>query len=80
LAVGAIERGLHYLELYPGVSGWLLFAVCPIAVFMAGARLMEFTRKDNQERRRKHRLCRAAGHPAGSRNARLTRPLTGQAA
>jgi hypothetical protein len=53
LAVGAIERGLHYLELYPGVSGWLLFAVCPIAVFMAGARLMEFTRKDNQERRRR---------------------------
>ena len=53
LALGAIERGMHYLELYPGFGGWLLLSVCPIAVVMAGSRLMEFTRKDNQQRRRK---------------------------
>jgi hypothetical protein len=53
LGVGAIERGMHYLDVYPGFGGWLLMAVCPIAVFMAGARLLEFTRKDNGERRRK---------------------------
>ena len=53
LAVGAIERGMHYLEVYPGFSGWLLFSVCPIAVFMAGARLMEMTRKDTGHRRRR---------------------------
>jgi len=53
LAVGAIERGMHYLEMYPGFAGWLLMAVCPIAVFMAGARLMELTRGDSGERRRK---------------------------
>ena len=41
LGVGATERGVHYLQDYPGVGGWLLFAVCPIAVFMAGARILD---------------------------------------
>jgi hypothetical protein len=53
LGVGAIERGIHYLEVYPGFGGWLLFSICPIAVFMAGARLMEMTRRDTGHRRRK---------------------------
>jgi len=53
LGVGAVDRGLRYLELYPGAGGWLLFAACTGAVFMAGARLLEMTRKDNRERRRK---------------------------
>ena len=41
LAVGATERGAHYLDQYPGVGGWLLFAVCPLAVFMAGGRVLD---------------------------------------
>jgi len=53
LGLGAIDRGMRYLEVYPGVGGWLLFAACTGAVFMAGARLMEFTRKDNGLKRRK---------------------------
>ena len=53
LGLGAIDRGIRYLEIYPGVGGWLLFAACTGAVFMAGARLMEMTRKDNHQRRRK---------------------------
>jgi hypothetical protein len=69
LAVGAIERGLHYLEAYPGFAGWLLFSVCPIAVFMAGARLLEITRKDNGRRRRKDDLpATAAAVAAGTRS------------
>ena len=65
LGVGAIERGTYYLELYPGAAGWLLFSVCPIAVFMAGARLMELTRKDSGHRRRKADFSApAAGTPA----------------
>lgn len=52
LAIGAIERGMHYLEVYPGYAGWMLMTVCPIAVLMAGARLMELTRKDSGTRRR----------------------------
>ncbi len=41
LAVGATERGVRYLEQFPGIGGWLLFALCPIAVFMAGARILD---------------------------------------
>ena len=41
LGLGAVERGTHYLHQYPGWGGWMLFAVCPIAVFMAGARILD---------------------------------------
>jgi hypothetical protein len=41
LAMGATERGVHYLHQYPGWGGWLLFAACPLAVFMAGARILD---------------------------------------
>ena len=53
LAVGAVERGMHYLERFPGFGGWLLFACCTGVVFMAGGKLMDLTRADNGERRRK---------------------------
>jgi len=69
LALGAIERGLHYQRVYPGFSGWLLTAACLIAVFMAGARLLESVRPDNRQRRRKSDFVAApaaarAGTPA----------------
>ena len=41
LGTGAVERGVHYLQQYPGVGGWMLFAACPTAVFMAGARVLD---------------------------------------
>ena len=53
LGLGAIDRGTRYLEIYPGFGGWLMFAACTGAVFMAGARLLEVTRKDNGLKRRK---------------------------
>lgn len=40
LGLGAVERGVHYLALYPGVGGKLLFLCCPVAVFMAGGRIL----------------------------------------
>ncbi len=40
LGLGAVERGMHYLAQYPGLGGKLLFAACPIGVFMAGARIL----------------------------------------
>ncbi len=52
LAVGACDRGLHYTEQYPGFFGWLLFAACTGAVFMAGARILEVTRRDSGPGRR----------------------------
>ena len=41
LGTGAVERGVHYLLQYPGFGGWMLFSVCPIAVFMAGGRILD---------------------------------------
>lgn len=41
LATGAVERGVHYLDKFPGAGGWMLFLLCPIAVFMAGARILD---------------------------------------
>lgn len=44
IALGAISRGLHYLDQYPGIGGWLLFAACTGVVFVAGAKLLDSTR------------------------------------
>jgi hypothetical protein len=44
IALGAITRGLHYLDRYPGIGGWLLFAACTGVVFVAGAKLLDATR------------------------------------
>jgi hypothetical protein len=41
LGLGATERGVHYLRDYPGFGGWMLFALCPVAVFMAGGRILD---------------------------------------
>lgn len=41
LGLGAVERGVHYVQQYPGFGGWMLFSVCPIAVFMAGVRILD---------------------------------------
>jgi len=53
LALGAVDRGFHYLETMPGPGGWVMFLGCTAAVFMAGAKLMDLTRRDSGLRRRK---------------------------
>lgn len=60
LALGAVERGIHYLDRFPGWGGWLLFAACTGAVFMGGAKILEVTRRDTGHRRRSTDL-RGAG-------------------
>ncbi|MDJ0277074.1 hypothetical protein QLH51_09735 [Sphingomonas sp. 2R-10] len=50
LGVGAVERGFHYIEQFPGIGGQLLFAVCPIAVFMAGTRILDSIDAERAER------------------------------
>ena len=57
-------------QIYPGFGGWLLFGACTGAVFMAGARLMEVTRKDSRQRRR-----RTDYFPETSKNWRNSRQL-----
>ena len=41
IALGAVERGRHYLDTYPGWGGWLLAAACTGVVFLAGAKLLD---------------------------------------
>ena len=41
LALGASERGTHYLTQFPGWGGKLLFLACTGAVFMAGAKILD---------------------------------------
>ena len=49
LGLGAVERGIHYLHQYPGLGGKLLFAVCPISVFMAGARILDSIERGSRD-------------------------------
>ena len=51
LGTGAVERGMHYMAQYPGAGGRLLFAACPIAVFMAGASILDAVERRTAERR-----------------------------
>ena len=41
IALGAVERGRHYLETYPGYGGWLLALACTGVVFLAGGKLLD---------------------------------------
>ena len=41
IALGAVERGQHYLATYPGFGGWLLACACTGVVFIAGAKLLD---------------------------------------
>ena len=49
LGTGAMERSFHYLLQYPGWSGRVLFALCPIAVFMAGARILDSIERERRD-------------------------------
>jgi hypothetical protein len=45
IALGAVERGRHYLETWPGWGGWLLALACTGVVFLAGAKLLDSVKK-----------------------------------
>ena len=44
IAMGAVERGRHYLEIYPGNMGWVFAALATGVVFVAGAKLLDSVR------------------------------------
>lgn len=44
IALGAVERGRHYLDAYPGWGGWLLAVACTAVVFVAGGKLLDSVR------------------------------------
>ncbi|PJG49547.1 hypothetical protein CAF53_16025 [Sphingobium sp. LB126] len=41
LALGATERGIVYMQQYPGTGGHLLALACTGSVFMAGGMLID---------------------------------------
>ena len=41
LALGATERGIVYMQQYPGTSGHLLALACTGTVFMAGGKILD---------------------------------------
>jgi len=76
IAVGAIERGVHYVQNYPGNGGVLLAAACLGVPFIAGAKLLDsvrpvaigptMERKPSVRRARRYRLSRS--QPRGRRS------------
>ena len=44
IAVGAVERGQHYMVQYPGAGGMMLAIVCTGVVFVAGGKLLDAVR------------------------------------
>jgi len=45
IAVGAIERGFHYIDQYPGYAGFVLALACLGVPFIAGAKLIDSVKK-----------------------------------
>ena len=41
LALGATERGIVYMQQYPGTGGHLLALACTGSVFMAGGKILD---------------------------------------
>lgn len=44
IAVGAVERGRHYIDIFPGTFGLIMAAACTGVVFLAGAKLLDAVR------------------------------------
>ena len=46
IAVGSIERGIHYMQNYPGNAGLVLAVACLGVPFIAGAKLLDSVRPE----------------------------------
>jgi len=62
IALGAVERGKHYLVQYPGFGGKLLFGACCLAVLMAGAKILDGVRAMPRQPK-KTKPAKAGGQP-----------------
>lgn len=41
LGLGACERGLIYMDQYPGKLGWVFFMLCTGSVFLASSKMLQ---------------------------------------
>ena len=63
LALGATARGAHYLALFPGWPGKVLFLACTAAVFMAGAKILDCLAYERERRESARITLEPAGSP-----------------
>jgi len=49
LGLGAIERGIHYLDQYPGYGGYMLLTACTGSVFLAGGKIFDALRYEKAQ-------------------------------
>lgn len=75
IALGAIERGRAYLEMYPGALGWALALCCTGVVFLAGAKLLDSVRPESAAVRVAAPSDSVARRRRLSRNRPRSRPL-----
>ena len=68
IAVGAVERGQHYMQQYPGFGGWLLALACTGVVFIAGARLLDSVKKPSPAVLRGPFAAQSRRHHPAARN------------
>ena len=69
IAVGAVSRGFAYMDQYPGFTGWLFFAACSGAVFVAGAKILDATPARFKGTDRRRRIERRNDLPEGGPGA-----------
>ncbi len=67
IALGAVERGRAYLDIYPGAMGWTLALCCTGVVFLAGAKLLDSVQPEQAA------LQVAASSASTARRRRLSR-------
>lgn len=65
LGMGAIERGIHYLDQYPGYGGYMLLVACTGSVFLAGGKIFDALRYEQA-------MAAAAGVDNGAQAATLS--------
>lgn len=73
LALGSVDRGLHYVDRFPGFGGWLLFAACTGVVFMAGAKLFDAVRAEAGAQGRTPTLAATVPMTSGSASPSVQR-------
>jgi hypothetical protein len=69
IAVGAVERGQHYLQQYPGTLGLFMALCCTGVVFLAGGKLLDAVRPQAAPA-----LARLPAPPRARRNLSRSRP------
>lgn len=84
IALGAVERGRHYLETYPGWGGWVLAVACTGVVFLAGGKLLDSVRSPVPapatipQRRQTRHFARNRGTPVADRRGSQSRMSRGK--